>query len=424
MDLNRARSRPGAESNGVRMNVAVLPRAVAAAIINTAFSRAGWALAATTLLLDVPGLLSVFARRGLEDQLLVPLLALMLMLIVLALAVLRPTTWAVLLYLLVGGGCVVVYQLAILVADPGLQTDATYLLNRPAIALLLVSAASASSLLNILWSVLGYALALAASCLAAVIAGRPIVLGWGPTLAFLAYVTACLALTVIQKRQRRVVPDFGPLERQTRRLSAERELTRRTVAVVHDTVLNDLAFVMSAPDNLNERYRQQLRDDVATLTSAAWLRQARTVTTFDLTDALTWNHLETVVSEMQWRGLTVHLSGNRSAVLRSSATAAAAGVDAARACLENVLDHSGVTVAEIVVGQEAGESTIMVVDEGRGFDPRAVPADRLGLRVSVEERIKAVGGYVRIWSTPGNGTSVLISVPAFDVADGGSDDDD
>jgi hypothetical protein len=261
-----------------------------------------------------------------------------------------------------------------------------------------------------------------ASCLAAIIAGRPIVLGWGPTLAFLAYITAYLALTVIQKRQRRVVPDFGPLERQTRRLSTERELTRRTVAVVHDTVLNDLAFVMNAPDSLSDRYRQQLKDDVATLTSAAWLRQARTVTTFDLSDALSWNHLETLVSEMQWRGLTVHVSGNSSDVLRSSAAAAAAGVDAARACLENVLKHSGVTVVEIVLGQEAGESTIMVVDEGRGFDPDAVPADRLGLRVSVVQRIKAVGGYVRIWSTPGNGTSVLISVPAFDVP-GGADND-
>jgi signal transduction histidine kinase len=220
-----------------------------------------------------------------------------------------------------------------------------------------------------------------------------------------------------------MVPDFGPLEHQTRRLAAERELTRRTVAVVHDTVLNDLAFVMNAPEILDDRQRQQLRDDVATLTSAAWLRQARAVTTVDQSDASTRNHLATVVSEMQWRGLTVHLSGNSSAVLRSTPTAAAAGIDAARACLENVLKHSGVTVAEIVLGRDAGESTIMVIDEGRGFDPAAVPSDRLGLRVSVVERIEAVGGYVRIWSTPGNGTSVLISVPAVAPVAGDADVD-
>jgi signal transduction histidine kinase len=406
------------------MKVAVLPRAVAAAVINTAFSRAGWVIAAVTLLLNLPGLVDVFGRRGLEDHLLVPLLALVLMLVVLAIAALRPTVRGVLLYLLVGGGCVLAFQLAILSADPSLQTEATYLLNRPAVALLLVSVPAASSLVNILWSALGYLIAVVASCLAAVIAGLPIVFGWGPSLAFVTYATAFLALTMIQRRQRQVVPDFGPLEHQTRRLAAERELTWRTVAVVHDTVLNDLAFVMSAPDILDDRQRRQLRDDVATLTSAAWLRQARAVTTVDRSDASTRNHLATVVSEMQWRGLTVHLSGNSSAVLRSTAVAATAGIDAARACLENVLKHSGVTVAEIVLGRDAGESTIMVIDEGRGFDPDAVPADRLGLRVSVVERIEAVGGYVRIWSTPGNGTSVLISVPAFASADGGADVDD
>ncbi|MCU1402703.1 MAG: hypothetical protein JWM70_1027 [Microbacteriaceae bacterium] len=401
--------------------MAVLPRTVAAAVINTAFSRAGWVIAATTLLLDLPGFVDVFDRRGLEDHLVVPLLALVLMLVVITIAMLRPTVWAVLLYLLVGGACVVAYQLAILLADPSLQTEATYVLNRPAVALLLVSVAAASSMANILWSLLGYLIGVLASCLAAVIAGLPIVFGWGPTLAFVTYATAYGALTVIQRRQRRIVPDFGPLEHRTRRLAAERELTRRTVAVVHDTVLNDLAFVMSAPDELNDRYRQRLRDDVATLTSAAWLRQASAVTTVDPSDASTRNHLAAVVSEMQWRGLTVHLSGNSSAVHRSSAAAAAAGVDAARACLENVLKHSGVTVAEIVLGRDAGESTIMVIDEGRGFDPDAVSADRLGLRVSVVERIKAVGGYVRIWSTPGNGTSVLISVPAVEPAEGGAD---
>jgi signal transduction histidine kinase len=108
----------------------------------------------------------------------------------------------------------------------------------------------------------------------------------------------------------------------------------------------------------------------------------------------------------------VHVSGNGSAATRSTGAAAAAGIDAARACLENVLAHSGVKVAQIVLGQEKGESTIMVIDEGVGFDPAAVPEDRLGLRVSVTQRVEAVGGYVRVWSSPGNGTSVLISVPA------------
>ena len=54
---------------------------------------------------------------------------------------------------------------------------------------------------------------------------------------------------------------------------------------------------------------------------------------------------------------------------------------------------------------------LLVVDEGRGFDPAAVPEDRLGLRASVQERLAVLGGSVAVWSRPGRGTSVKISIP-------------
>ena len=52
-----------------------------------------------------------------------------------------------------------------------------------------------------------------------------------------------------------------------------------------------------------------------------------------------------------------------------------------------------------------------MLDEGRGFDRDLVPADRLGLRASVQERIAAVGGGATIWTQPGRGTSVMLRVP-------------
>jgi signal transduction histidine kinase len=62
----------------------------------------------------------------------------------------------------------------------------------------------------------------------------------------------------------------------------------------------------------------------------------------------------------------------------------------------------------------------MVIDAGRGFSEHLVGSDRLGLRQSVRRRIESVSGEVRLWSTPGHGTSVLIQVPAL-PASGGSD---
>lgn len=405
------------------MAIAVLPRATAAAVINRAVARGAWVVACVILVLDLPILLDVFQQRGLQDQLATPLIALAVMICVLVAAAVRPAPWVVLLYLLVGGACVLVYEWGILTADASLAQDATYLLNRPAVALVLVGSMSSSTLLGIMWCTLGYAVSLTASLVAAQLAGQSFVPGAGPTLFLAVYGAVYLSLTLIQRGQRERTPDFARAEAQARHMAAERELTHRTTAVVHDTVLNDLAFVINAPDILDERARQHLRDDVKTLMSAEWLTQTGESAVVNRSEASVRNRLAAVVSELQWRGLTVHVSGNGSAVLRATTAAAAAAVDAARACLDNVLVHSGVLVAQVVLGQEAGESTIMVIDEGCGFAPDAVPDDRLGLRVSVIQRVEAAGGYVRVWSSPGNGTSVLISVPTIQDESAGDSDE-
>src|SRR5690606_8202612 len=84
-------------------------------------------------------------------------------------------------------------------------------------------------------------------------------------------------------------------------------------------------------------------------------------------------------------------------------------------CLANVIKHSGVMKAEVAVYGSDSEVSVMIVDDGSGFEVNAVGPDRLGLRASVRRRIEAVGGTVQLWSTPGSGTSVLIRVPVADV---------
>jgi signal transduction histidine kinase len=61
---------------------------------------------------------------------------------------------------------------------------------------------------------------------------------------------------------------------------------------------------------------------------------------------------------------------------------------------------------------DAGDDvTVTVIDGGVGFDVDAVPADRLGLRLSVRGRIEQVGVDVRVWSGECTGTAVLMRVP-------------
>ena len=127
------------------------------------------------------------------------------------------------------------------------------------------------------------------------------------------------------------------------------------------------------------------------------------------------NQILMIISDLQWRGLTVHVTGSGVGIYRLSADAGPALIDAVRACLENVLRHSGVTVAEVDLAYDEKEITVVVVDQGSGFDPQAIADDRLGLRTSVVERVRSVGGSVKIWSSPGAGTSIVMRVPILEV---------
>jgi len=68
-------------------------------------------------------------------------------------------------------------------------------------------------------------------------------------------------------------------------------------------------------------------------------------------------------------------------------------------------------------GVRAGGCVIEVADNGVGFEREHVPGERLGLRVSIEERMENAGGSAEISSRPGQGTSVTVAWPVG--ADGG-----
>ncbi|BDI21593.1 hypothetical protein L3i23_03690 [Herbiconiux sp. L3-i23] len=58
------------------------------------------------------------------------------------------------------------------------------------------------------------------------------------------------------------------------------------------------------------------------------------------------------------------------------------------------------------------EIRIEVSDDGAGFDMARVPAERLGVRTSIIERVVHVGGDAGVDSTPGVGTTVTLRWPA------------
>ena len=84
----------------------------------------------------------------------------------------------------------------------------------------------------------------------------------------------------------------------------------------------------------------------------------------------------------------------------------------AQESLNNVLKHSGATQVRVALGQAKGQVVLKVRDNGHGFDP-ASPAGHgggMGLMI-MAERARILGGTVKIQSRPGEGSSLVASVP-------------
>jgi len=77
-----------------------------------------------------------------------------------------------------------------------------------------------------------------------------------------------------------------------------------------------------------------------------------------------------------------------------------------REAVTNIQRHAHATRAEVGVERVAGHAVLRIVDDGRGS--AIVPGNGLS---GMRERIEALGGMLRVDSTPGRGTRVEIELP-------------
>ena len=88
---------------------------------------------------------------------------------------------------------------------------------------------------------------------------------------------------------------------------------------------------------------------------------------------------------------------------------------AAQEILRNVVTHSRAREVSVAVRRAAGSATLVVDDDGRGFDEAELPerqrAGHVGLR-SLGDLVRDSGGRLVVRSAPGQGTRVDVQVPA------------
>src|SRR5262249_16431320 len=79
-----------------------------------------------------------------------------------------------------------------------------------------------------------------------------------------------------------------------------------------------------------------------------------------------------------------------------------------QAALHNSVRHSGARRATVRVKHSKQGILLQVADDGRGFDPARTRG--MGL-LAMEERVKGLGGIVRIESQPGRGAPLTAELP-------------
>ena len=349
-----------------------------------------------------------------------------LMAVLLVLVARYPTVTLTLVYLVVGTGTVL--ALAVLVMDPAYRFETTnnVILALPRIALILVGGAGAGSVLAITWATLGYGLGEAASFLGAALAGGD----WAPNFAAataFGIVVVVRAFDGLSRRSdSRRETGLHRASQQTRELVIRHDYELRATARLHDTALSHLVAIAAAGSGpVDQRLRDGIRQDLGLIVGRDWAidhgqtvqsgvtgrgrdLSAATATASSADDTPT---LETAFAAAANAGLALRMTGDLG-VLGALGPARAAALDAAVAqCLVNVARHADVAEAELALGLGDGEVTVAVMDSGVGFDEREVPEDRIGLRTSIRARIEQEGGTVRLWSTKGIGTTIVLTVP-------------
>ncbi|MFD9699939.1 sensor histidine kinase [Lentzea sp. NPDC059081] len=217
--------------------------------------------------------------------------------------------------------------------------------------------------------------------------------------AVLETVLARLAYELLRRSSRRVDVLRERAAEQNRAAAVALDRGRREreyLALLHDTAA--ATFLMAAHGGDPSSVAAQARRDLVVLAERGDAQG-----TADLGAALT------VVARDS--PLTVRVSAE---VVPVPAGVALAFVRAVRELLANVARHAGTSEAELLVARDGRGAVVVVRDDGRGFVPEAVPEHRRGLRGSVVDRLRALGGSAVVESVPERGTTARLAWPADD----------
>ncbi|RWZ46425.1 histidine kinase [Labedella phragmitis] len=236
-----------------------------------------------------------------------------------------------------------------------------------------------------------------------------VTLGWAVTTVFGVW------LTRASPRVMRRISSIGYTYLIERRASEAEAQRHRDARLLHDTALATLTLLAHGGRGVDEAaMRDQAASDRDLLRR---LREGESPSPRS-SGAYTLTHtaelqlsgtLEAVKARFANSGLDVAWHGSGQLGLEHARLESF--ILALTECIENVRRHAGVDEAHVTLSDDGMVVRGVVTDAGAGFDPETIGRSSLGFQQSVIARVKDIGGTVRVFSSPGAGTTVVLEVP-------------
>lgn len=384
-----------------------LPPHLATRTTTTAVARAGHAAAAVCLV--GVGVIIVSIQAYLPQFVVWPALVVLVpMLVLLVLLERTPSKFIATSYLAIGGLCVFWFTL---IASTQLDTPVAnddYTIGLLKIALILVVGVGPRLGASILWATGGFVVGELASFLALLWLGSPWLIDVTTITVWFIVVglLAVLRIDLLTSRDSQI--ELYRAARDEMLAEARSTFEARATALLHDTVLNQLAVITTTQRMLSAAAREEIRSELALIVGQEW---------FDVDSASDapvgerGRRLRAAIDEAAAGAVRVEMSTDGVALDALDGEAFDEFSRAIAQCIANVRRHADTGNAEVVLGSSTTEVSAMVIDDGRGFSLDDRTDGRLGVGTSIVGRLETIGGSAVVWSQLGKGTSVLLRVP-------------
>ena len=217
---------------------------------------------------------------------------------------------------------------------------------------------------------------------------------------------ALVTLTHLLRNSARNVDEATDLAAQASaeraRIDAIERERSRVDALVHDSVLTTLLVSARAQNKAEQDAALELAQ-----TAISRLKSAAEENSVGLISVISFSQALTQAVERQEPGIDVSFSGASGKTLPIEA--ASALTDATTQAVANSLQHAGRSATRLIrIKATKKELKIVVSDDGVGFRVSRIAKNRLGLRLSIIQRVENIGGRVFINTQPGAGSTIIL----------------